>query len=176
MDDLQLNPLVLGVDPGLNITGYSLIRLCDGRPRLIEAGIVRSRREQSLETRLAEIHRGIVDVLDSFHPAVMAIEQLYSHYKRPQTAILMGHARGVICLAAALAGIPIAHYAATQVKKTLTGSGRAPKDQMQDAICREFGLKAVPEPPDVADALAIAVCHLHFSRQPIPPAKQGTPA
>ena len=174
MDDSH-SPLVLGVDPGLNTTGYSLVRLCQGRPQVVEAGVVRSRRSQSLETRLAEIHRGIVEVLASFHPAVMAIEELYSHYERPQTAILMGHARGVICLAAAAAGVPIAHYAATQVKKTLTGSGRAPKAQIQGAICREFGLAAVPEPPDVADALALAVCHLHFSRHAAP-SQQGIPA
>jgi crossover junction endodeoxyribonuclease RuvC len=73
----------------------------------------------------------------------------------------MGHARGVICLAASLAGIPVQPYAATQVKRLLTGSGRAPKSQIQKAVCREFGLPEVPEPPDVADALAIAICHLH---------------
>jgi crossover junction endodeoxyribonuclease RuvC len=103
----------------------------------------------------------VTDVLTSFAPTVLAIEELYSHYERPRTAILMGHARGVICLAAAEAGVPVRHYAATQVKKTLTGSGRAPKAQVQLAICREFGLAKAPEPHDVADALAIALCHVH---------------
>ena len=94
----------------------------------------------------------------------MAIEELYSHYERPRTAILMGHARGVICLAASQAGVPIEHYGATQVKKMLTGSGRAPKSQVQMAICREFGLPQAPDPPDVADALAVALCRVHFGR------------
>jgi crossover junction endodeoxyribonuclease RuvC len=94
----------------------------------------------------------------------MALEELYSHYERPRTSILMGHARGVICLAAAQAGIAVIHYSATQVKKALTGSGRAPKSQIQEAVRRELRLSSPPEPPDVADALAIALCH--FYRQP----------
>ena len=95
----------------------------------------------------------------------MALEELYSHYERPRTAILMGHARGVICLAAAAAKIPVLSYSATQVKRLLTGNGRAPKSQMQRAICHEFGLSAPPEPPDVADAMAIALCHHYLHRE-----------
>jgi crossover junction endodeoxyribonuclease RuvC len=166
VDDSQSASLVLGVDPGLNTTGYGVIESDGRQARIVEAGVVRSRRKDSLGTRLVELHQGITDVLSAFRPATVAIEELYSHYERPQTAILMGHARGVICLAAAQAGIPISHYGATQVKKTLTGSGRAPKSQVQLAICREFGLSSVPEPPDVADALAIALCHVHFNRAP----------
>src|SRR5690606_8238111 len=98
-------------------------------------------------------------------PDAMALEELYSHYERPRTSILMGHARGVICLAAARAEIPVTHYSATQIKKVLTGNGRAPKSQVQLAIQRELQLDAVPEPPDVADALAIALCHHYLGRQ-----------
>jgi crossover junction endodeoxyribonuclease RuvC len=123
---------------------------------------VRSRAHDALEAKLADIYRGVAELMTAFHPTVMALEKLYSHYERPTTAILMGHARGVICLAAAEAGVPICHYAATHVKKMLTGSGRAPKPQVQMAICRQFGLPEVPEPPDVADALAIALCHVYF--------------
>jgi crossover junction endodeoxyribonuclease RuvC len=153
--------LVLGIDPGLNVTGYSLVEFGDDRPRLREAGVVTSRRQNPLEAKLQEIYSGVADILSSFRPSVVAIEQLYSHYERPQTAILMGHARGVICLAAAQAAVPVRHYAATQIKKLLTGNGRAPKAQIQMAICREFGLPQAPEPPDVADALAIALCHVY---------------
>ena len=95
----------------------------------------------------------------------MAIEELYSHYERPRTAILMGHARGVICLAAAQADLPVVSYAATQVKRMLTGNGRAPKSQMQQAICHEFALASPPEPPDVADAMAIALCHHYLQNE-----------
>jgi crossover junction endodeoxyribonuclease RuvC len=164
MEGSAASAVVLGVDPGLNTTGYGVLEVTGPQWRIVEAGVVRSRSKESLGGRLVEIHRGITDVLNTFQPTVMALENLYSHYERPQTAILMGHARGVICLAAAQCNVPIANYAATQVKKTLTGSGRAPKSQVQWAICREFGLADIPEPPDVADALAIALCHIHFSR------------
>ena len=108
---------------------------------------------------------GVSEVIRGFAPQAVAVEELYSHYERPRTAILMGHARGVICLSAAEADIPVCHYAATHVKKMLTGSGRAPKDQVQLAVCREFQLAAPPEPHDVADALAIALCHCFASRE-----------
>ncbi len=154
---------VLGIDPGLNTTGYGVIEGTDTL-RLLEAGVIRGGKG-NLEKRLCELYRGVSEVLEQFRPAVLAIEQLYSHYERPRTAILMGHARGVICLAAAQIGIPVAHYPATAVKKTLTGNGRAPKQQMQLAICREFGLLAPPEPHDVADALAVALCHHYSARR-----------
>lgn len=160
-------PLVLGIDPGLNITGYGLIEFTDRRPLLREAGVIRNRPQDPLETKLAALSRGLNEVLASTEPTAFAIEKLYSHYERPTTAILMGHARGVICCAAALADIPIHHYAATQIKKLLTGNGRAPKSQVQMAICREFGLASVPEPPDVADALAVALCHFYLANQPL---------
>ena len=155
---------ILGIDPGLNITGYGLVETGPHGVRLVEAGVVRSSAKRSLAERVCELHQGIVEILDSLAPAAVAIEELYSHYERPKTAILMGHARGVIVLAAAAAGMPVHHYAATNVKKMLTGNGRAPKLQMQTAIQREFALAQPPEPPDVADALAIALCHVYSNR------------
>lgn len=153
---------ILGIDPGLNITGYGVLEVDGGRLRLCEAGVIRGKSKGSLTGRLLEIHEGVADVIASLHPNVMALEELYSHYERPRTAILMGHARGVICLAAAQSGIPVKHYAATQIKRILSGSGRAPKSQVQRAIQRELALATVPEPPDVADALAAALCHYYL--------------
>jgi crossover junction endodeoxyribonuclease RuvC len=153
---------ILGVDPGLNVTGYGVVDGAGGKPRLYEAGVVRGRARAPLADRVAEIYRGIAEVIAALEPSAMAVEELYSHYQRPRTAILMGHARGVICLAGAQARIPVVHYSATQVKKTLTGSGRAGKAQVQRAIQHELGLPALPEPPDVADALAIALCHYYL--------------
>ena len=155
---------ILGVDPGLNITGYAVIERRLGRLALVEAGLIRGRTRGDLPARLAEIYEGIADVLQSLKPDSMAIEELYSHYERPRTAILMGHARGVICLAATQVGIPVRSYSATQVKRLLTGNGRAPKSRVQQAICREFALAAPPEPPDVAGAMAIALCHHYLQR------------
>ena len=155
---------VLGIDPGLNTTGYGVLEFAGGQPRLIEAGVVRGKSGGPLAERVREIHDGVADVIATLKPEVLAIEELYSHYDRPTTAILMGHARGVIVLAAAQAGISVHSYAATLIKKTITGNGHAAKWQMQEAIRRELNLPAVPEPPDVADALAIALCHCYLSR------------
>jgi crossover junction endodeoxyribonuclease RuvC len=156
--------IVLGIDPGLNTTGYGVLDFAARQPKLIEAGVVRGKQNASLAERVAEIHAGVADVIISLQPEVLAIEELYSHYDRPTTAILMGHARGVILLAAAQAGITVHSYPSTQVKKTITGNGHAAKWQIQAAIRHELGLAADPEPPDVADALAIALCHCYLTR------------
>ncbi len=156
--------LILGIDPGLDTTGYGLLDLRDGKVLIREAGVIRTTPDESLGSRIEQIFDGVRDLITTFHPAVMAVEQLHSTYEHPQTAILMGHARGVICLAAAQEAVPIADYRPTHVKKTLTGSGRATKDQMQRAIQTEFQLSTPPQPPDVADALAVALCHFYTSR------------
>ena len=158
---------ILGIDPGLNTTGYGVIRVQAGRFQLIEAGVVRSKPKAAIESRIAEIHRGVTEVLGDHKPDFLALEQLFSHYSRPKTAILMGHARGVICLAAASAGIPVRSFEPTKVKKVLTGNGHAPKHQMQLAVKLQLDLAETPEPADVADALAIAVCGFHLSGNPL---------
>lgn len=156
---------ILGIDPGLNLTGYGVIEVDSGSRigghgvRLVEAGVIRSRAADPIEARLNELFDGVREVIELHRPQSMALEQLFSHYERPRTAILMGHARGVICLAAAQAGIAAHHYEPTRVKRMMTGNGRAPKHQMQLAVKAQLGLANVPEPADVADALAIALCH-----------------
>ena len=154
---------ILGVDPGLNITGYGVLAATSAGIKLCEAGVIRGTPRGALARRVQIIHEGIVEVIDGFQPDVLALEELYSHYQRPRTAIMMGHARGVICLAAAQNGVPVEHYSATQIKKIITGSGRAPKSQMQKATVRELNLSEIPEPPDVADALSIALCHYYLN-------------
>jgi crossover junction endodeoxyribonuclease RuvC len=158
-------PCVLGIDPGLNITGYAVLEAAAGGPIVREAGVVRGKTRDSLTARLLEIHTGVAEVIAAFKPSIVAIEQLYSHYERPRTAILMGHARGVICLAATMAGIPVVNYASTQVKKLLTGNGHASKSQVQHAVKFELKLATLPEPADVSDALAIALCHYYLNRE-----------
>ena len=155
---------ILGIDPGLNTTGYAVIESRGHSVRLVEAGIIRTKPKTSMQSRLGELHHSLAEVLEAHKPDRMALEQLFSHYDRPRTAILMGHARGVICLNAQLVGIPIESYEPTPVKKLLTGNGRAPKGQMQLAVKLQLNLPTLPEPADVADALAIALCGHHFSR------------
>ncbi len=156
---------VVGVDPGLNVTGYAVVEPSSRGPYVLEAGVIRPRCPRgTLGERLAWIYRGILDVLEQHRPGSFALEQLHSHVRHPRTAILMAHARGAIMLAAEQRGIPVVSYAATRIKKTLTGSGRAPKEQIQHAIKTELGLDQIPEPHDVADACAVALCHFHINR------------
>lgn len=157
---------ILGIDPGLNITGYGVIAVRDSAVSIVEAGVVRSKRSDDFGKRLESIYDGIIDVIDSLSPDCVGLENLYSHYERPTTAIIMGHARGVISLAVGQKELPLYGYAATQVKKVLTGNGRAPKNQVQLAVTRHLSLQEIPEPPDVADALAIALCHYYLTLRP----------
>ncbi len=162
----ETNHRILGIDPGLNITGYGLIEVQNDRPQIVEAGVVRSKRSETFPKRLASIFNGINDVIKTLKPDCMGLEELYSHYQRPKTSIIMGHARGVICLAAETNALEVQSYASTQIKRVLTGNGRAPKVQMQLAVTRHLALGEVPEPPDVADALSIALCHYYLSIRP----------
>jgi crossover junction endodeoxyribonuclease RuvC len=157
---------VVGFDPGLNVTGYGIVECHGGIVRLVEAGTVRSRGE-AIEDRLASIHAGVREVLEAFTPNAMAIEQVFAHARFPKAAILLGHARGVICLAGAQAGLAVNHYLPNRVKSVLTGSGHAGKEQMQAAVQRELGLSKRPEPADAADALAVALADWHLRLRPL---------
>lgn len=151
--------IILGIDPGLRVTGYGAVTLAPGaiEPRLLEAGVLTFKPKQTLEKRLAELHAALADLIAQLKPAHIAVEKLYAHYKHPRTAILMGHARGVILLAAQQAMLPIDHLPSTEVKKSITGHGHASKHQMQLAVQTQCRLKEPPSPPDVADAIAIAL-------------------
>jgi crossover junction endodeoxyribonuclease RuvC len=161
---------ILGVDPGLQITGYAVIESGPNAPKVCEAGIIRTapgRATPDMEQRVLTLYNSIVEVMDQFQPHVMAVEQLYAHYQHPVTAILMAHARGVLFLAAGQRQLPVVSYNATRIKKTITGNGRAPKEQVQRVIQQELGLAKLPEPPDVADALATALCHYYSLKMPL---------
>jgi crossover junction endodeoxyribonuclease RuvC len=160
---------ILGIDPGLQVTGYAVLESRAGRPHIREAGIVKSsegRATTDLAPRLRSLYDGIVEIVEQFKPEVVSVEQLFAHYDHPRTAILMAHARGVILLAAAQKDLIVNSYNATRIKKTITGHGHASKEQMQHAIARELGLVKLPEPHDVADALAAALCHFYIQKTP----------
>jgi crossover junction endodeoxyribonuclease RuvC len=149
---------VCGIDPGLERTGFAVLRV-DGRTTtILDAGFFKTNPRDDLAVRLAHMQVDIEQVLDRWSPGRVGVEQLYAHYKHPRTAILMGHARGVFLAAAARRDIPVDSYNPTEVKRFLTGNGRASKVQMQRAIKATLGLDYIPEPNDVADAMAVAVC------------------
>ncbi len=152
-------PYILGIDPGLQITGYGIVDLADGaiEPTLVEAGLFKLDRTQALEQRLGQLHEDLSQLLDEHQPRCMAVEELYAHYRHPRTAILMAHARGVVLLCAQEHGVAVENLPSTEVKKAVTGYGHASKEQVQLAVQSQCRLESPPSPPDVADAIAIAL-------------------
>lgn len=149
---------ILGIDPGLQITGYGVIDWKPVRPLLVDGGVIRLQPKTPLADRLVELETELGALIEEHKPDLCAVEQLYSHYAHPRTAILMGHARGVILLVARRRGVRLEQFAANRVKQSLTGHGHASKVQMQRSIQSLWNLEKPPEPPDVADALAVAFC------------------
>lgn len=163
---------MLGIDPGLRLTGYACLEGEPERPSIVEAGVFRLSRQSSepdaggvttksaasVSARLVELDRDFRAALERVGPEVVAVESLFAHYKHPATAIVMGHARGVLLLAIRQAGCRLVELKPNEVKKALTGHGHASKAQMQMAVQGVFDLPEPPEPPDVADAIAIALC------------------
>ncbi len=151
---------VLGIDPGLRITGYACVELRPGavEPVLVEAGVLRLHVTESVSARLRQLHEELAALIAELAPTRMAVEEVFAHAAHVRTAIVMGHGRGVVLLAAALRDLPIDEFAPAEVKKAMTGRGQASKEQMQRSVMHQFGLRALPEPHDVADAIAIAAC------------------
>ncbi len=149
--------IVLGVDPGLSATGYAVLEAGNGRPSVREAGCARSGSRRPLETRVRTIYDELKTVTERWRPELAVLEGLYAEYRYPRTAILMGHVRGVICLAADQTGAQVVEVSPAEVKQALTGSGRASKKQIQRAVARMLSLKELPESDHVCDAIALAL-------------------
>jgi crossover junction endodeoxyribonuclease RuvC len=154
---------ILGVDPGLLRTGYGLIE-AEGpdRMKVLEAGVVRTASGEGIASRVRDIYRNLSDIVTEYKPSILVLEKLYSHYKHPTTSILMGHARGVVCLVCGINDVQLVNYPATRIKKTITGNGRASKHQVQKMVKMILGLSKLPEPPDVSDALAMAISYVYI--------------
>ena len=149
---------ILGIDPGLRLTGYGVVDYSPRNPQLIDGGVIRLDATKSLASRLFELSEELDALIVEHRPEVCAVEQLYSHYAHPRTALLMAHARGVILLAATKRGVRVEQFPANRIKQSVTGHGHAAKHQMQRAIQNVWKLAEPPDPPDVADALAVALC------------------
>lgn len=149
---------ILGIDPGTGIVGFGVIELIKGRPRLVDAGVIRTPANQALEKRLHTIHAELAEIISQNNPDVGVVERLF-FAQNVTTAMSVSHARGVIMLAFEQAGIPIVEYTPLQIKIALTGYGRAEKKQMQEMVRVQLGLAEIPKPDDCADALAAALTH-----------------
>ena len=151
--------IVLGVDPGTATTGYGVVaRAGDGAVSLVECGVVRTTPSAELAVRLRDIHLGIVEVIERTRPDAVAVEGVF-YARNVRTSLVLGHARGVILLAAALRDLPVVEYAPAEIKNAIVGTGRAAKEQVQFMVQRLLRLKAPPKPADAADAVAVALCH-----------------
>lgn len=152
--------LILGIDPGLHVTGYGLIEADRRRFIIKKSGFIKTRMKDALPKRLLQIHVELSEILDRHKPDALVLEKLYAHYKHPLTASLLGHARGVICMLAEEKKVAFFEYPATRVKKITTGQGHASKEQVQKMIEHMFGAaRASFGPVDTTDAISMAVTH-----------------
>lgn len=159
--------IIVGIDPALAITGYGVIQAKGKALAVIEAGIIQTSAKEPTTKRLDKIYRGILKLISDTHADCLVLEKIYSHYKHPATACILGQARGVISLAATSKGIPLFEYSATRIKKAIVGKGLASKAQVQAMIAHTLGLKELPSYMDVTDALALAVAHNYIGQSRI---------
>jgi crossover junction endodeoxyribonuclease RuvC len=156
---------ILGIDPGLDITGYGVIDQQKDSCSVVEAGVIRTKRIDPLPVRLTSIYTQLSELIEQIKPGVCVVEKLYSHYKHPMTAILMGHARGVVIFCCDKNKVPIVDYPAKTVKRAITGNGNASKKQLQRLICKLLELSEVDRPFDLTDALALCMTHTYHTKK-----------
>ncbi|WP_213974775.1 crossover junction endodeoxyribonuclease RuvC [Tepidanaerobacter acetatoxydans] len=152
--------LIMGVDPGIAISGYGIISNEQSNCYVVEYGVIRTPPKLAMPYRLQQIHEGYLELIQKYKPDVVAVEELFFN-KNAKTIISVGQARGVAVLAAALSKIEVFEYTPLQVKQAVVGYGRADKQQVQQMIKTSFNLEELPKPDDAADALAVALCHMN---------------
>jgi len=155
--------LVLGVDPGTATTGYGVVEQLGGKEYLITYGTIRTAADQPMEQRLLKIYQEFNVLIDEFQPEAVAIEELF-HHKNAKTVITVAQSRGVLLMTAAARGLEIGEYTPLQVKQAVSGYGNADKKQVQIMVQKILRMEQVARPDDAADALAIAICHIHSYR------------
>jgi crossover junction endodeoxyribonuclease RuvC len=154
---------IIGIDPGTGIMGFGVIDSNKGKIQLVEAGVIRTKVNQPLDERLVEIYAALQEIINDNKPQIMVIEKLF-FAQNITTAMSVSHARGVAMLAGKQAGLTIEEYTPLQIKQSLTGYGRASKQQMQEMVRVHLKLTEVPKPDDCADALAAAIMHASMMR------------
>lgn len=155
---------ILGIDPGLDTTGYGLIDDKRGNTSVIEAGVIKTSHKSSLAIRIQTIYYQLADIISTHKPDVCVIEKLYSHYKHPMTAILMGHARGILLFCCSQGNVEIIEYPAKTPKRAITGNGNASKLQVQRVVNSILNIKDADHPLDVTDALALCLTYVYHAK------------
>ena len=148
---------IMGIDPGLGVTGFGIIELADKNFSLVKYGFIKTSYRTKLQNRLDVIASELSAIIEKYNPKFVVLEKLYSHYKHPSTAILMGHVRGVICYLCGEHGVPVVNYSATRIKKAIVGQGNATKEQVQKMVKRFLKIEEEIRISDITDALALAI-------------------
>jgi crossover junction endodeoxyribonuclease RuvC len=156
--------VIIGIDPGLAHTGYGVLNCGADRPEVMETGVVRTAAALPLEKRLHQLHRSLAGVFDRHSPDMTVVEGLFSRSRNPASAILMGHARGVILMLSAGRGIPVKTYPPAKIKRSLTGNGNCTKQQILKMVQLGLALEEMPESEHIGDALAAVLCHIRISK------------
>ncbi len=165
---------VLGVDPGTRATGYGVLDRRDGSHALVECGVIRTDSAHELPLRLLRIHEGLLELIDRHAPDCLAVEGVFTG-RNARTAMVLGHARGVVLLAGATRGLPVAEYPPADVKKAIVGTGGATKRQVAFMVQQHLRLREEPRPADAADGCAVALCHLFQAALDLHAAAGGRP-
>ncbi len=155
--------LVLGIDPGIATTGYGLVEYSKGRERLVDYGVISTPSSREMSLRLVKINNDLTTIINEYNPEMAAIEQIF-YNKNSKTVITVAQGRGVAMMTAANAGLPVSEYTPLQVKQAVVGYGNAEKKQVQLMIQKILSIPKMPKPDDAADALAVAICHIHSYR------------
>ncbi len=155
--------IILGIDPGLNTTGYGLIDYKPHHTQFIAAGVIKNSRTMDFSDKLHHLYRELGNVIGRYKPELVIIEETYSN-RNPRTSLLLGHARGVLMVSARNMDIPVIEYASRYVKKALTGNGGASKEQVRYMVMKLLKLASLPPEMDTSDALAIALTHCHYMK------------
>ena len=155
---------ILGIDPGLITTGFGLVDVALGQTKVITAGTIKPNTKDPFAKRIAKVHQSIVSILDEHQPQILVLEKLYAHYNHPATACVLGHVRGVICLAAYQGNVAMQEHSVKRIRKALLGNGNASKEQVQAFIKRILEIPHSTLALDTSDALALALGYAHMMR------------
>ena len=155
---------ICGIDPGLITTGYGVVDIAGGEMKILEAGTIKPAPKDAFERRIAKVHQHVTAIISAHKPDTVVLEKLYSHYKHPATACILGHVRGVICLAVSQSNTPLIEWSVKRIRKALLGNGNATKPQVQAFVKRLLNIHKADLTLDTSDALALALGHAHMLR------------